>query len=47
VCVDAAIGLNVHNLCGLTDSTLSLSVSTEGRPRPEVWLVISPHSYSY
>jgi hypothetical protein len=49
MCVDAAIGLNVDDLCGPTDSTLSLSVSVcaLGRPGPEVWLVISPHSYSY
>lgn len=27
VCVDVAIGLNVDDLCGLTDLTLSLSLS--------------------
>jgi hypothetical protein len=49
VCVDVAIGLNVDDLCGPTDLTLSLSLSVlvEGRSGLEVWLVISPHSYSY
>lgn len=36
----AAIGLNVDDLCGLTDSTLSLSFSVVGRSGSEVWLVI-------
>jgi len=30
VCVDAAICLNVRDLCGLTDSTLSLSLFLPG-----------------
>jgi hypothetical protein len=35
------MALNVDcYLCGLTDSTLSLSVSAVGRPGSEVWLVM-------